>query len=143
MESVKVRSPITCKTLYGVCSKCYGLDLGNNQPIKLGESVGIIAAQSIGEPGTQLTLRTFHLGGIAGVDITHGLPRIEEVFEARPPRGKAILAETDGIIESIQENNLIKIIKIKSLNLKAKKPNILNTQFSELLSFWQKSATKF
>ena len=120
-ESIKVRSPITCKTLYGVCSKCYGLDLGNNQPIKLGESVGIIAAQSIGEPGTQLTLRTFHSGGIAGVDITHGLPRVEEVFEARPPRGKAILAETDGIIESIQENNLIKIIKIKNLNPKTKK----------------------
>ena len=120
-ESVKVRSPITCKTLYGVCSKCYGLDLGNNQPIKLGESVGIIAAQSIGEPGTQLTLRTFHSGGIAGVDITHGLPRVEEIFEARPPRGKAILAETDGIIESIQENNLIKIIKIKNLNSKTKK----------------------
>jgi DNA-directed RNA polymerase subunit beta' len=121
IESVKVRSPITCKTLYGICSRCYGLDLGTNQPIKLGESVGIIAAQSIGEPGTQLTLRTFHSGGVAGVDITHGLPRVEEIFECRPPRGKAILAETDGIVESIKENNLIKIINIKSLNSKGKK----------------------
>jgi len=118
LESVKVRSPITCKTLYGVCSRCYGLDLGNNQPIKLGESVGIVAAQSIGEPGTQLTLRTFHTGGVAGVDITHGLPRVEEVFEARPPKGKALLAEVDGVVESIKENNLIKTIKIKTKKTK-------------------------
>ncbi|MFA5084721.1 MAG: DNA-directed RNA polymerase subunit beta', partial [Candidatus Paceibacterota bacterium] len=121
VESVEVRSPITCKTLYGICSRCYGLDLGTNQPIKLGESVGIIAAQSIGEPGTQLTLRTFHAGGVAGVDITHGLPRVEEVFEARPPRGKAILAETDGVIDSIKESNSIKIVKIKSSASKGKK----------------------
>ncbi len=89
LESVRVRSPITCKTLYGICSACYGYDLGNNRLIKLGEAVGIVAAQSIGEPGTQLTMRTFHIGGVAGSDITHGLPRVEEVFEARPPKGRA------------------------------------------------------
>jgi len=121
LESIKVLSPITCKTLYGVCSKCYGLDLGANQQVKLGEAVGIIAAQSIGEPGTQLTLRTFHQGGVAGVDITHGLPRIEEIFESRMPRGKAILAESDGVIEDIKESNLIKTITIKSNEAKGKK----------------------
>ncbi|HEY4475386.1 MAG TPA: DNA-directed RNA polymerase subunit beta' [Candidatus Paceibacterota bacterium] len=114
IESVKIRSPITCKTLYGVCSRCYGFDLGNNQPVKMGEAVGIVAAQSIGEPGTQLTMRTFHIGGVAGADITHGLPRIEEIFEVRPPKGKASLAEEDGIVDSIEERGLIKVIKLKS-----------------------------
>jgi DNA-directed RNA polymerase subunit beta' len=113
IESVKIRSPITCETLYGVCSKCYGLDLGRNEHIKLGEAVGIIAAQSIGEPGTQLTLRTFHAGGVAGVDITHGLPRVQELFEVRVPKGKAPLAEDDGVIEDIEEKGTLKIIKLK------------------------------
>lgn len=113
LESLKVRSPITCKTLYGVCTTCYGYDLGNNRPIKIGEAVGIVAAQSIGEPGTQLTMRTFHIGGVAGSDITHGLPRIEEVFEARPPKGKAFLAEEDGIVEGIEDRGLSKVIKVK------------------------------
>ncbi|HEY4499801.1 MAG TPA: DNA-directed RNA polymerase subunit beta' [Candidatus Paceibacterota bacterium] len=111
---VKIRSPITCKTLYGLCSKCYGYDLGNNQPVKNGAAVGIVAAQSIGEPGTQLTMRTFHIGGVAGADITHGLPRIEEVFEARPPKGKAFLAEEDGIVDSIEEKGLLKILRLKT-----------------------------
>ncbi len=91
IESVEVRSPIACKAIYGICAACYGLDLGRNRPVDLGEAVGIVAAQSIGEPGTQLTLRTFHVGGVAGVDITHGLPRVEEIFEARPPKGKSTL----------------------------------------------------
>lgn len=113
IASVKIRSPITCRTLYGICSKCYGIDLGRNKPIKLGEAVGIIAAQSIGEPGTQLTLRTFHTGGVAGVDITHGLPRVQELFEIRVPKGKASLAEDDGIIEGIEERGALKAIKLK------------------------------
>ncbi len=111
--SVKVRSPITCKTLYGVCAACYGLDLSRNKPIELGEAVGIVAAQSIGEPGTQLTLRTFHAGGVAGADITHGLPRVEEVFESRPPKGKAALSKADGVVHDIEERGLSIIVKIR------------------------------
>ena len=114
IESVKVRSAISCKTLYGVCAKCYGYDLGANEPVRMGEAVGIIAAQSIGEPGTQLTMRTFHTGGIAGADITHGLPRVEELFEVRPPKGKAVLAGADGEIESIEERGLLKVIALKA-----------------------------
>jgi len=127
IESVKIRSPITCKTLYGICSKCYGLDLGRNESIKLGEAVGIIAAQSIGEPGTQLTLRTFHTGGVAGVDITHGLPRVQELLEVRTPKGKAPLAEFDGIIEDIEERGALKVIKLKVLagNKKSKKTKVV------------------
>lgn len=124
IDQVMIRSPITCKTLYGICSKCYGYDLGNNQPIKLGEAVGIVAAQSIGEPGTQLTMRTFHIGGVAGADITHGLPRVEEIFETRPPKGKAFLAEEDGEVAEIEERGLIKVIKIKS-KTKGKKEKII------------------
>ncbi len=121
IDMIKVRSPLRCKTLYGVCSKCYGLDLGRGNLIKTGEAVGVVAAQSIGEPGTQLTLRTFHQGGIAGVDITHGLPRVEEIFETRTPKGKAILAEDDGVIEDIEEKDNLKIIKLKvQKNKKAK-----------------------
>ncbi len=112
VESVKVRSPITCKTLYGVCSNCYGFDLAKGKPIEVGEAIGVIAAQSIGEPGTQLTMRTFHIGGIAGVDITHGLPRVEEVFEARTPKGKGEMSEVDGFVESIEERGLVKIVKV-------------------------------
>jgi len=121
VEMVKVRSPITCKSLYGVCAKCYGYDLGHNKPIKVGEAVGIVAAQSIGEPGTQLTMRTFHIGGIAGADITSGLPRVEEIFESRPPKGKASLAEEDGVVTEIDEKGLIKVVRVKSLNPKTKK----------------------
>jgi len=113
VESIKIRSPITCRTLYGVCAKCYGLDLGKNQPIKIGEAVGVIAAQSIGEPGTQLTMRTFHIGGVAGADITHGLPRIQEIFEVRPPKGKSMLAEDDGRVTEIEEKDSIRIVRIK------------------------------
>lgn len=113
IKSVKVRSPITCKTAYGICSKCYGLDLGNNQPIKIGEAVGIVAAQSIGEPGTQLTLRTFHIGGVAGLDITHGLPRIQELVENRSLKSKAVLSEVEGKVFDIEEKGTRKIVKIE------------------------------
>ena len=103
IPSVKIRSPITCKSVWGVCSKCYGYDLAYNSPVKIGTPVGIIAAQSIGEPGTQLTLKTFHTGGVAGRDITHGLPRIEELLEVRSPKYKAVIAENNGKIVSIEE----------------------------------------
>ncbi|MDO8537062.1 MAG: DNA-directed RNA polymerase subunit beta', partial [bacterium] len=112
LEAVRVRSPITCRTLYGVCSTCYGFDLGSNKPVQVGVAVGVLAAQSIGEPGTQLTMRTFHTGGVAGADITHGLPRVEEIFEVRPPKGKAILSPTDGVIDKIEEKGSLKILQL-------------------------------
>ena len=98
-ESVKIRTILTCKSHNGICSKCYGTNLATGQAVQVGEAVGIIAAQSIGEPGTQLTMRTFHTGGVAGNDITQGLPRVEELFEARKPKGLAIIAEFGGKVE--------------------------------------------
>ncbi len=98
ITKVKIRSVITCKTRYGVCKLCYGRNLATGGNIDIGEAVGIIAAQSIGEPGTQLTMRTFHTGGVAGDDITQGLPRVEELFEARRPKGQAIVAEEEGTV---------------------------------------------
>ncbi len=115
IDEVKVRSPITCKTLYGVCSKCYGLDLGSNHPVKLGEAVGVIAAQSVGEPGTQLVLRTKHAGGVAAMDITKGLPRVEEIFEARPPKNKALLSNEEGKVVRIEERGLLRVIGIDAV----------------------------
>ena len=99
VERVSVRSPLTCQARHGVCRMCYGRDLATGDLVRLGQAVGIIAAQSIGEPGTQLTMRTFHTGGVAGEDITQGLPRVEELFEARIPKGQAIMTEIDGTIE--------------------------------------------
>ncbi|MDI6709810.1 MAG: DNA-directed RNA polymerase subunit beta' [Bacillota bacterium] len=99
IRKVKVRSSLTCKTKHGVCRKCYGRNLATGHLVDIGEAVGIIAAQSIGEPGTQLTMRTFHTGGVAGEDITQGLPRVEELFEARRPKGQAVVAEIDGTVE--------------------------------------------
>ena len=98
IKSVKIRSVFTCKCKIGVCAKCYGMNLATAQKINIGEAVGIIAAQSIGEPGTQLTMRTFHTGGVAGADITQGLPRVEELFEARKPKGLAIVSEIGGTV---------------------------------------------
>lgn len=98
IKRVEIRSALSCKTRYGVCRKCYGRNLATGHLVEIGEAVGIIAAQSIGEPGTQLTMRTFHTGGVAGDDITQGLPRVEELFEARKPRGQAIIAEVDGAV---------------------------------------------
>jgi DNA-directed RNA polymerase subunit beta' len=99
MTEVNIRSVITCKSRYGVCIKCYGRNLASGQLVDVGESVGIIAAQSIGEPGTQLTMRTFHTGGVAGDDITQGLPRVEELFEARKPKGQSLISEISGRVE--------------------------------------------
>ena len=102
---VKIRSILTCDTPHGVCRKCYGMNLATGEEVEVGEAVGTVAAQSIGEPGTQLTLRTFHNGGVAGAeDITQGLPRVQELFEARNPKGRATISEVDGVIDSIQEN---------------------------------------
>jgi len=99
IEEVKIRSVFTCRTRSGVCINCYGRNLATGHRVDIGEAVGIIAAQSIGEPGTQLTMRTFHTGGVAGEDITQGLPRVEELFEARKPKGQAIISELDGKVE--------------------------------------------
>ena len=106
VQEVKVRSPLTCERVHGVCAKCYGLDLGRGQLVEVGSAVGIVAAQSIGEPGTQLTLRTFHTGGVAaGSDITTGLPRVEELFEARKtPKGEAVVSEIAGVVSVVQSD---------------------------------------
>ncbi len=98
-KSVKIRTVLTCKCRIGICAKCYGANMATGQAVQVGEAVGIIAAQSIGEPGTQLTMRTFHTGGVAGDDITQGLPRVEELFEARKPKGLAIITEFGGVVE--------------------------------------------
>ena len=98
-QSVKIRTVLTCRSKSGICAKCYGANLATGKPVEVGEAVGTIAAQSIGEPGTQLTMRTFHTGGVAGGDITQGLPRVEELFEARKPKGLAILTEIPGVVE--------------------------------------------
>jgi len=107
VEEVLIRSPLTCELQFGMCAQCYGMDLGRGKMVELGAAVGIVAAQSIGEPGTQLTLRTFHTGGVAaGGDITTGLPRVEELFEARKkPKGEAITAEIAGTVEIISPDN--------------------------------------
>ena len=96
-KKIKVRTILTCRSHVGICAKCYGANMATGEPVQVGESVGIIAAQSIGEPGTQLTMRTFHTGGVAGGDITQGLPRVEELFEARKPKGLAIITEISGL----------------------------------------------
>ena len=102
VDEVLVRSPLTCQSRHGVCQMCYGRNLATGKLVDIGEAVGIIAAQSIGEPGTQLTMRTFHTGGVAGMDITAGLPRVEELFEARMPKGKAEISHIDGVVEVIE-----------------------------------------
>mgnify|MGYP002697015251 FL=1 len=99
IEKVKIRTILTCRSHSGVCAKCYGANMATGEPVQVGEAVGIIAAQSIGEPGTQLTMRTFHSGGVAGGDITQGLPRVEELFEARKPKGLAIITEIPGVAQ--------------------------------------------
>ncbi|UNC90930.1 DNA-directed RNA polymerase subunit beta' [Candidatus Contubernalis alkaliaceticus] len=105
LKQLNIRSVLTCRSRYGVCVKCYGRNLATGMIVEIGESVGIIAAQSIGEPGTQLTMRTFHTGGVAGDDITQGLPRIEELFEARKPKGLAIISEIEGTVEIREARN--------------------------------------
>ena len=110
VKSVKIRTILTCKSHVGVCAKCYGANMATGQRVQVGEAVGIIAAQSIGEPGTQLTMRTFHTGGVAGDDITQGLPRVEELFEARKPKGLAIIAEFGGVAEIKETKKKCEII---------------------------------
>jgi len=112
VEEVSIRTPLACKALYGICKECYGLDLGRAKPVALGEAVGVVAAQAIGEPGTQLTMRTFHQGGIAQEDITMGLPRVEEVFERRIPKNPAIVSKTSGQIIEIKKKDREKIIVV-------------------------------
>jgi len=113
IEGIEIKSVLTCKSRHGVCSKCYGSNLSNGELCNIGEAVGIIAAQSIGEPGTQLTMRTFHTGGVAGNDITQGLPRVEELFEARKPKGLATLSEISGKV-SVVDGNKKKELTIKN-----------------------------
>lgn len=103
VERLQIRSVLSCRARHGVCKICYGRNLATGKHVEIGEAVGIIAAQSIGEPGTQLTMRTFHTGGVAGDDITQGLPRIQELFEARNPKGQAIITELDGVVKEIRE----------------------------------------
>ena len=113
-----VRSPLTCEARFGLCKRCYGEDLARGGEIKTGEAVGIIAAQSIGEPGTQLTLRTFHTGGVAGADdITQGLPRVEELFEARNPKGEAVISEIDGMVDIVWEGE-VRFLRVSRTDLK-------------------------
>ena len=112
IEEVQIRTVLNCKTRHGVCSKCYGRNLATGKEVNIGEAIGIIAAQSIGDPGTQLTMRTFHTGGVAGGDITQGLPRVEELFEARKPKGLAVIAEIDGRVEIDETGKRKEIIVI-------------------------------
>ncbi|MEK7643342.1 MAG: DNA-directed RNA polymerase subunit beta', partial [Patescibacteria group bacterium] len=120
IDTVQVRSPITCEIIRGICQTCYGYDLGHNNPIKMGEAVGIVAAQAIGEPGTQLTMKTFHLGGVAGAhgDITLGLPRVEEIFEVRIPKHKAVISELEGEVISIEDKDREKVVLIAGVGKK-------------------------
>jgi DNA-directed RNA polymerase subunit beta' len=114
VHSVAVRSPLSCKTVRGVCAQCYGVDLGKNELVNLGEAVGTVAAQAIGEPGTQLTMRTFHAGGAAsaGGDITQGLPRVEEIFEKRRPKIPAVVATVNGVVTEVKDMGKEKLIKV-------------------------------
>ena len=114
VTEVFIRTPMACKTVYGICRQCYGLDLGRNVLVNRGEAVGIIAAQAIGEPGTQLTLRTFHAGGLAGTDITTGLPRVEEIFEARAIKVPAVVAKYSGTVAEIKDSGTEKSIVVLS-----------------------------
>jgi DNA-directed RNA polymerase subunit beta' len=127
VEQIRIFSPLTCQVRKGICQKCYGWDLGHNQLVKLGEAVGIIAAQAIGEPGTQLTMKTFHMGGVAGGagDITFGLPRVQEIFEARSPGGKAEISQTDGEVLEIKPEGIIRIKTKPKPGSKKTKPEII------------------
>ena len=114
VSRVVVRSPLTCRSLRGVCRACYGYDLGKNELVRIGEAVGIVAAQAIGEPGTQLTMRTFHVGGVAGSsDITTGLPRVEEIFETRPPKWRAVISDIEGTVVGIEIDGRERVVTVE------------------------------
>ena len=117
VDEALVRSVLHCRLLRGVCAACYGFDLGFNRMVGLGSAVGIVAAQAIGEPGTQLTMRTFHTGGVAGLDITQGLPRVEELFEARNPKGQAVVSEIDGIVYLNKPSHKEIILRVEAENI--------------------------
>ena len=139
INEIQIRSPLSCKTVRGLCQRCYGWDMGKNEEIELGSAVGIVAAQSIGEPGTQLTMRTFHTGGVAGGgDITQGLPRVEEIFEGRMPSGKAIVSEVDGKVIDISTDGLVKI-QGKDIEAKAKKEEVFEYQIPAKMALWVKN----
>ena len=121
---LRIRTVLTCKSHIGICAKCYGANMATGEPVQVGEAVGIIAAQSIGEPGTQLTMRTFHTGGVAGDDITQGLPRVEELFEARKPKGLAIISEFDGVVK-IEENNKKREVVVTNPQTGESKPYLI------------------
>ncbi len=135
IKKVEVRTPLTCDNIHGICQKCYGLDLGRNEQVKIGEAVGTIASQSIGEPGTQLTLRTFHAGGVTGQDITTGLPRIEEIFENRANiKSPAVINMYDGEVSSIKTVEGQKIVEVlvnKEITLKTKKTKTVNYEIDK------------
>ena len=136
IEKIRVRSPLSCRSVRGVCQKCYGWELGTNQLVKLGQAVGIVAAQAIGEPGTQLTLKTFHAGGVAGGgDITMGLPRVEELLEARPLVEKGVLSPVDGKVIEITED---RIIRIKPKGNPRSKNEVLEFKISPRMAIWVK-----
>jgi DNA-directed RNA polymerase subunit beta' len=138
INEVKIRSILSCETRWGVCVKCYGADLANGKPVAMGTAVGIIAAQSIGEPGTQLTMRTVNTGGIVGVDITQGLPRVQELFEARKPKGEAAMAEIDGIVKTERSGKMKKVSVISDLletedyDIAGFKPAVKNNAYVEV-----------
>jgi DNA-directed RNA polymerase subunit beta' len=147
IKEVKVRSVLTCKSLRGVCRKCYGWEMGRNKIVDKGEAVGIIAAQSIGEPGTQLTLRTFHLGGVAGGgDITQGLPRVEEIFELRNPKGEAIISDVNGTVKEINlKDRLLFILPDKEKDNKKsskKEQELLEYKIPVARALWVKKGEK-
>ncbi len=116
-DQVEVRTVLRCTLTRGVCAKCYGYDLGFNRPVQLGAAVGIVAAQAIGEPGTQLTMRTFHTGGVAGLDITQGLPRVEELLEAREPKGQAAISEINGFVASVKISSKESVIRVEAKDI--------------------------
>lgn len=129
ITEIEVRSTVACKLKYGVCKKCYGKSLASKELANIGDAVGIVAAQAIGEPGTQLTMRTFHTGGVAsGDDITQGLPRVEELFEARNPKGVAVVTEIDGTVTVNEPEDKAKAIEIVVTNNKESKSYICNQQ---------------